>query len=82
MTLRDQLQDDSLGGDYALREELGGGGMSQVFLADDLKLGRRVVIKVLAPELRAGINAKRFAREIRVVGLLAAGQHRAVAHRR
>ncbi len=69
MTLRDQLQ-ESLGGDYAIRDELGGGGMSQVFLADDLKLGRQVVIKVLAAELGAGINAERFAREIRVVASL------------
>src|SRR5687768_9448553 len=46
--------------------------MSRVFLADDLMLERRVVVKVLEPELAAGVNVERFQREI----LLAAGlQH-------
>ncbi|MEP6622162.1 MAG: serine/threonine-protein kinase [bacterium] len=44
--------------------ELGGGGMSRVFLADDLALQRAVVIKVLHPELAAGVNADRFNREV------------------
>ncbi|MEP6731119.1 MAG: serine/threonine-protein kinase [bacterium] len=44
--------------------ELGGGGMSRVFLADDLALQRAVVIKVLLPELAAGVNAERFNREV------------------
>jgi serine/threonine protein kinase len=35
---------------YALERELGGGRMSRVFLATDTGLGRRVVVKVLAPE--------------------------------
>ncbi|GAB1344112.1 hypothetical protein [Gemmatimonas sp.] len=46
--------------------ELGGGGMSRVFLAEEPALFRRVVVKVLAPELAIGINVDRFAREIRV----------------
>ena len=70
-TLRDQLQAD-LGPVFHIQRELEAGGMSRVFLADDLTLERRVVVKVLAPELAAGVNVERFRREI----LLAAGlQH-------
>ena len=69
--LREHLQ-ARLAGAYTIERELGGGGMSRVFLAEDVRLGRRVVVKVLHPELAAGINAARFEREIR----LAAGlQH-------
>jgi hypothetical protein len=46
--LRDRLQ-SSLGAAYALERELGGGGMSRVFVAEDVALGRRIVVKVLAP---------------------------------
>ena len=79
--LRRQLE-AALGDAYVLEGELGGGGMSRVFLATDARLGRRVVVKVLAPELAAGLSAKRFEREVRlaarlqhphVVPLLAAG---------
>ncbi len=70
-TLRNQLQAD-LGPGFDIQRELGGGGMSRVFLADDRTLDRRIVVKVLAPELAAGVNVERFRREI----LLAAGlQH-------
>ena len=71
-----------LGAAYTLERELGGGGMSRVFLARDAALGRDVVIKVLAPELSAGVSADRFTREIataarlqqaNIVPLLAAG---------
>jgi serine/threonine-protein kinase len=67
---------------YVIERELGGGGMSRVFLAEEKRLGRRVVIKVLSPELGAGVSAERFEREIRlaarlqhphIVPLLAAG---------
>jgi tetratricopeptide (TPR) repeat protein/tRNA A-37 threonylcarbamoyl transferase component Bud32 len=67
--LRDQLQ-STLSGSYTLERELGGGGMSRVFLADELRLGRRVVVKVLSPELAAGISAERFEREIRLAASL------------
>jgi serine/threonine protein kinase len=60
-----QLQ-ESLGAAYSLERELGGGGMSRVFLARESELGRRVVIKVLPHEMAAGINAERFAREIKL----------------
>ena len=38
--------------------------MSRVFLAEDVALHRDVVIKVLHPELAAGVNAERFNREV------------------
>jgi serine/threonine-protein kinase len=44
--------------------------MSRVFVAHEAGLGRKVVIKVLSPELAAGINADRFAREIRLAASL------------
>jgi serine/threonine-protein kinase len=66
---RDQLQ-ASLGGAYSLERELGGGGMSRVFVARDEALGRAVVVKVLAPELAEGVSIERFAREIRLAAAL------------
>jgi TolB-like protein/cytochrome c-type biogenesis protein CcmH/NrfG len=55
---------------YRIERELGGGGMSRVFVATETELGRQVVIKVLAPELAEGISADRFAREIRLAARL------------
>jgi len=72
-----------LDGTYRIDRELGGGGMSRVFLAEEIALGRRVVLKVLAPDLTHILSAERFEREIRVaarlqhphiVPLLAAGR--------
>jgi serine/threonine protein kinase len=68
---RDRLQ-ASLGSAYTLDRELGGGGMSRVFVARDEALGREVVVKVLAPELAEGLSAERFAREIRFAAALQA----------
>jgi len=80
--LLDSLQ-AALGSTYRIERELGGGGMSRVFVATDTALGRRVVIKLLSPELGVGISADRFRREIQlaarlqhphIVPLLAAGE--------
>ncbi len=57
--LRPCLQDR-----YDLERELGGGGMSRVFVAVEHALGRRVVIKVLSPELGQAVNVDRFKLEI------------------
>ena len=67
--LRDQLQ-ANLSGSYTLERELGGGGMSRVFTAEERSLGRRVVVKVLSPDLAAGVSAERFKREIQLTARL------------
>jgi len=67
--LQSQLQ-TTLGGAYTLERELGGGGMSRVFVADEVRLGRKVVVKVLSPDLAQGLSAERFEREIRIVAAL------------
>lgn len=59
-----------LGEAYTLERELGGGGMSRVFVARDETLGREVVIKVIAPDLAEGLSAERFAREVKLAARL------------
>ena len=80
--LRARLQ-KSLSSSYTLERELGGGGMSRVFIAEENALGRKVVVKVLPEEISAGVNVERFQREIQlaarlqhphIVQVLAAGQ--------
>ena len=67
---------------YTFERELPRGGMSRVFVATEKALRRRVVIKVLSPELAATLSAVRFKREIvlaarlqhpHIVPLLSAG---------
>lgn len=65
----EQLQ-AALGPGYQLESELAGGGMSRVFVAIDRALGRKVVVKVLPPDLAAGVNRDRFRREIQVAAQL------------
>ena len=57
--------------------------MSRVFVAEEVELGRKVVVKVLPPDMAAGLNAERFRREIQlaaslqhphIVPLIAAGR--------
>jgi serine/threonine-protein kinase len=55
---------------YRIERELGRGGMATVYLAEDLKHGRNVAIKVLNPELAANLGAERFDREIRMAAQL------------
>jgi serine/threonine-protein kinase len=69
--LREQVQ-AHLGATYMVERELGGGGMSRVFVAYEPTLERRVVLKVLPPELAAGVSLERFQREI---GLAARLRH-------
>jgi eukaryotic-like serine/threonine-protein kinase len=75
--------EQALAGTYAFQRELGGGGMSRTYLALEHSLNRRVVVKVLAPELLAGISFERFHREVllaaqlqhpHVVPVLSAGE--------
>ena len=67
--LLDHLQ-TALTAAYALERELGGGGMSRVFLGVERALGRRVVVKVLSPDLAASVSAERFKREIQLTAQL------------
>jgi eukaryotic-like serine/threonine-protein kinase len=67
--LRSRL-DATLGETYRIERELGGGGMSRVFVADETALARKVVIKVLPPEMAAGVNEDRFRREIHLAARL------------
>src|SRR5947207_3901205 len=67
--LRAHIQ-SSLGSTYTLERELASGGMSRVFIADDATLGRKVVVKVLHPDLAEGLSGERFKREIKVAAQL------------
>jgi serine/threonine protein kinase len=60
----------ALGGSYTIERELTGGGMALVFVGEDHDLGRKVVIKILPPELAATVSAERFRREILTVARL------------
>jgi eukaryotic-like serine/threonine-protein kinase len=55
---------------YLFERELGSGGMATVYLAQDLKHGRKVAIKVLRPELAAALGSERFVREIEIAARL------------
>jgi len=67
--IREQLQ-ATLGAAYTLERELGGGGMSRVFVAEEHRLKRKVVVKVLSPELAQGLSVERFEREIQTAAAL------------
>jgi eukaryotic-like serine/threonine-protein kinase len=60
---------EALGDGFLLERELVG-GMSRVFVARETALGRTVVLKVLPPNLAAGLSAERFRREIQVAANL------------
>lgn len=67
--LKDQVQ-HALGDVYRLDDELAGGGMSRLFLATEVSLNRRVVVKVLPPEWASEVSAARFKREMEVAARL------------
>jgi serine/threonine-protein kinase len=69
MDLREQLQ-QTLGDAYTLERELAGGGMSRMFVAEETTLERKIVIKVLPPEVAAAVNIERFKQEIDVASKL------------
>ena len=55
---------------YRVEREIGAGGMATVYLAEDLKHGRKVAVKVLKPELAVAIGAERFLAEIKTTAAL------------
>ena len=56
---------------YKILEKIGAGGQGAVYLAQDTRLGRKVVVKVLPPELTAKTaNLKRFEREAQLCSQL------------
>jgi Tol biopolymer transport system component len=66
---RDQLQ-HLLGSRYRLERELGGGSMATVYLAEDVRHGRQVALKLLRQEYAATFAAERFLREIEIAARL------------
>ena len=60
----------TLGDSFDIERELGGGGMSRVFLAEEKALGRKVVIKTLPESVTAAVSNERFRREIRLAAQL------------
>ena len=67
--IRESLQ-EALGSGHTIERELGGGAMSRVFVAHETALNRRVVVKVLLPELASGVSAQRFALEVHAAATL------------
>ena len=58
-------------GRYEIRSQLGKGGMGEVYLATDSKLGRDVALKILPAEIAADRNRmSRFVQEAKAVSLL------------
>jgi serine/threonine-protein kinase len=64
------LLEQALADRYRIQRELGHGGMGLVFLAEDLKHGRKVALKVLRPEVGQSLGGDRFLREIRITAQL------------
>jgi tetratricopeptide (TPR) repeat protein/tRNA A-37 threonylcarbamoyl transferase component Bud32 len=57
-------------GNYRIERKVGQGGMAAVYLAHDLRHGRKVAVKLLHPELSAAFRAERFLAEIRTMAQL------------
>ena len=60
----------AVGGRYTIERVIGRGGMATVYLADDIRHGRQVAIKVLDPELARAVGPNRFLREIEIAARL------------
>jgi serine/threonine-protein kinase len=69
LDLGSQLQ-HSLGDAYRIERELPPGGMGRLFLASESSIARKVVIKVLPPQLASATTAARFRREMEVAARL------------
>ena len=60
----------ALAGRYTVERLIGRGGMSLVYLAQDLRIPRKVAMKVLRPELTESRGTRRFLREIEIAAKL------------
>lgn len=60
----------ALAGRYEIEHQIARGGMATVYLARDVRHGRRVAIKVMRDEVAAAVGVERFLEEIRVTALL------------
>jgi serine/threonine-protein kinase len=60
----------AVGDGYRVERELGGGGMSRLFIATERALRRPVVIKILPPQFTSEVSAARFEQEIQVAAQL------------
>ena len=66
-----QFESGQILGHYEIREQIGAGGMGEVYLAWDTKLNRRVAIKILRENLLSDEQAnRRLLREARAAALL------------
>ena len=61
-----QIIDDK----YRVMREIGSGSMGAVYEGENLKIHRRVAIKVLRPQLSASLGVERFVREIEIAANL------------
>jgi len=66
----EKLLKEDTEGEFEIQGMLGRGGMAVVFLAIETKLGRKVAIKVLPPELTFGHGVDRFMREAKTAAAL------------
>ncbi len=60
----------AVGETYQIEREFASGGQSRLFIAGDANAPRKVVIKLLPPEMGGQVEAERFKREIQVLGAL------------
>jgi serine/threonine protein kinase/Tol biopolymer transport system component len=61
---------NALQGRYAMKRELGSGGMATVYVAHDVRHDREVAVKVLHPDLGAMLGGERFLTEIKTTARL------------
>jgi serine/threonine-protein kinase len=61
---------DAVGTAYSIEREIGGGGMSRVFIATEVRLGRKVVIKALPHAMPLTVSVERFRHEIQIAARL------------
>jgi serine/threonine protein kinase/Tfp pilus assembly protein PilF len=69
--MSDELIKDKTVSHYQILEKIGQGGMGEVFLAEDIKLDRKVALKFLPKEFTKDMDAKeRFKREAKATAAL------------